>query len=452
VACLIGGLLPEEVLMVNSSLKRTRDVQGSDDGARIFHHTRYHQSSVRKKISRQNDRPSASVAIGSAVDKDTESDDVEIVNPRSKANSICPALPDVHGDTISSLLDLTSLCSQDDISARFDSISSALLSEYYLSVIHGSSRTDYEILELEFYLQKSGCHEDPFTHGSAEQERSGQWYFHRTPKRSNSSQASLAATVTGGYRGGTRKGLDLTFGGPVCTQTSSSAEPHIASGILRGGALLRTIRRSHDQKVISGPSLLVDEILRVCSASNISELVSVKWQGDIAALSAPSQPRSVYMYLRKRPASSLTTSPVFRSPRIGLDLSNPETKINLTHPRIVFVGKLYRYFTYPELLIVNGRVQTFVGLYLALVEGKKYKPGSLEFRNELTKLTGIKDMTVANYLSDYQFGFEKGNLADFIGAVGKGVSASASAYLRMMGTISGLLQNVSRRRRQHISG
>lgn len=414
--------------MVNGGLKRTRKDQDPDDNQIPTH---------RKKITRRNDRLSASVAIGSAVGEDTESDNVELADPRSNAS--CPALPNAHGDTINSLLDLTSLCSQDDISARFDSISSALLSNYYLSVIHGSSQTDYEILELEFYLQKSGCHEDPFTHGSAEQERSGQWYFHRVPKRSNSSQANLAATVAGGYRGGTRKGLDLTFGGPVCTQTSSSAEPNITSGILRGGALLRTIRRFHDQKVISGPSLLVDEILRVCGASNISELVSVKWKGDIAALSAPSQSRSVYMYLRKRPASSLAISPVFRSPRIGLDLSNPETKANPTHPRIFFVGKLYRHFTYPELLIANGRAQTFVGLYLALVKGKKYEPGSLKFRNELSKLMGIKDTTLAKYLSDYQFGFEKGKLTNFVGAVGKGISASASAYLRMMGTLAMVL-------------
>lgn len=415
--------------MVNGDLKRTREDHDPDDEQIPTH---------RKKVSRLDDRPSASVAIGSAIEKDTEGDDVELVDPRS--NALCPALRDTNGDTISSLLDLTSLYSQDDISARFDSISGALLSEYYVSVIHGSSQTDYEILELEFYLQKSGCHEDPFTHGSAEQERSGQWYFHRAPKRSNSSQANLATTVAGGYRGGTRKGLDLTFGGPVCTQTSSSGEPGITSAILRGGALLRTVRRLQDQKVISGPSLLVDEILRVSSASSISELVSVKWQGDIAALSLPSQPRSIYMYLRKRPPSSLATSPVFRSPRIGLDLSNPETKANPTHPRIVFVGKLYRYFTYPELLIANGRIQTFVGLYLALVEGKKYEPGSLKFRNDLRKLTGMKDTTLAKYLSDYQLGFEKGKLADFVGARGKGISASASAYLRMMGTLATVLE------------
>lgn len=91
-------------------------------------------------------------------------------------SSTCPQPNENHThDDIDSLLDFTSSCSQDEISARFDSISNSLLSKYYLSIVHDSSQTDYEVLELEFYLQKSGCHEDPFTHGNADQERSGQW-------------------------------------------------------------------------------------------------------------------------------------------------------------------------------------------------------------------------------------------------------------------------------------
>lgn len=35
----------------------------------------------------------------------------------------------------------------------------------------------FEILELEFYLWKYEIHEDPFTHGSEEQKRSGKWYI-----------------------------------------------------------------------------------------------------------------------------------------------------------------------------------------------------------------------------------------------------------------------------------
>ena len=127
------------------------------------------------------------------------------------------------------------------------------------------------------------------------------------------------------------------------------------------------MRRCHDQKVISGPLLLVDEILRLCSASNINELVSAKWKGDIYALSIPRKPRRTYMYLRKRPASSLVTSRIFCSPRIGLDLSNQETRATSSHPRVVFVGKLYRRVTHPELFIANGRAKTFVGLLLTVV-------------------------------------------------------------------------------------
>jgi hypothetical protein len=53
----------------------------------------------------------------------------------------------------------------------------------------------------------------------------------------------------------------------------------------------------------------------------------------------------------------------------------------------------------------------------------------------------MKDTTLAKYLSDYQHGFEKGKLADFVaGALGKGASSSASAYLRMMGTLATVLE------------
>jgi len=37
------------------------------------------------------------------------------------------------------------------------------------------------------------------------------------------------------------------------------------------------------------------------------------------------------MYLHKRPASSLVTSRIFHFPRIGLDLSNQETKATSSH-------------------------------------------------------------------------------------------------------------------------
>ncbi|KAH7918351.1 hypothetical protein BV22DRAFT_1076286 [Leucogyrophana mollusca] len=334
------------------------------------------------------------------------------------------------------LLDFSALTSQSDILARFEDVANALLCEFHIVLVRGGIQTEYEILELEFYLQKSGCHEDPFTHGSEEQERSGQWYFHRAPKRGGS-QPALSATVAGGYRGGTRKGMDLTLGGPVTSKyfAGEGKASSTSATVLRGGALLRTLRRLSDGKVISGPSLLVDEILRASGASNINDLVTAKWNGDISASAPSTNGRAVSMSLRMKSPSTSTKKPrVFCSPRIGLDLSNLETSKSVTHPRVVFVGKPYRYFTHPHLLTANGRSQTFVGIYRA----SEHLDNESRLKKELCALTGIKEQTVAKYLSDYRLGYDEGNLASFVGPAGKGVCASTSMYLKMMGVLERL--------------
>ncbi|KAF8886942.1 hypothetical protein BD779DRAFT_541824 [Infundibulicybe gibba] len=91
------------------------------------------------------------------------------------------------------LLDITTAS---DISARFTDIADELLKRSHL--VFGE--VAFEFLEIEFYLN-SGRHKDPFTHGNEEQGVTGRWYFHR---------ASTSGTA--GFRGGTRKGFDLTFG------------------------------------------------------------------------------------------------------------------------------------------------------------------------------------------------------------------------------------------------
>ena len=56
----------------------------------------------------------------------------------------------------------------------------------------------HRFTEIEFYYH-GGTHLDPFTHRDPIQKSTGLWYFHRT---------------NGVYRGGSFKGVDLTFGGP----------------------------------------------------------------------------------------------------------------------------------------------------------------------------------------------------------------------------------------------
>ncbi|KIK99014.1 hypothetical protein PAXRUDRAFT_823236 [Paxillus rubicundulus Ve08.2h10] len=341
---------------------------------------------------------------------------------------------------ITSLLDFSGLTSLEDISSRFEAVAQELLCNSTLSVVRNGTRTDLEILELEFYLQKAGCHEDPFTHGSVEQERTGQWYFHRSPCRADTSQAGLPVTAAGSYRSGSRKGLDLTIGGPAATNVSRST-PNISVSV-RGGALLRTIRHCSDKKMICGPSLLVDEVLRLSGASSVDDLVNRVWDHDIAALSPPALERNTFMYLRRvnRNASSSVLPTVYRSPRIGLDLSNSETTDSITHPRVVFVGKLYRYFTRPEVLVSKGRMQTFVGLYTTLRQSNCHTEDPLKLKRELCKIMGLKEQNVSKYLADYGSGYQDGKLRAFVGPSGKGVCQSASEYLKMMGTLHKALQ------------
>ncbi|KAG6903603.1 hypothetical protein DXG01_016447, partial [Tephrocybe rancida] len=104
--------------------------------------------------------------------------------------------------------------------------------------------------------------------------------------------------------------MDLTVGGPTkMTASPYSDRPQASSEAAnsdsdkestRGGALLRSLRRLSDNKVISGPSLLVDEILRLSSAADIPELVEQKWAKDTSAFGS----RPVSLFLRPRSPSS----------------------------------------------------------------------------------------------------------------------------------------------------
>lgn len=77
--------------------------------------------------------------------------------------------------SLQQLLDLSALNHLSDITERFDQVGRALLHDFHLVIQHGDVETSFKILELEFYLQKAECHEDPFTHGSEEQKVSGRW-------------------------------------------------------------------------------------------------------------------------------------------------------------------------------------------------------------------------------------------------------------------------------------
>ncbi|KAJ3573707.1 hypothetical protein NP233_g2259 [Leucocoprinus birnbaumii] len=360
------------------------------------------------------------------------------------------------------LLDFSALEDEVAISSRFDVIAQVFMHEYQLVVGHNGDETPFEIQEMEFYLQKAGCHEDPFTHGSEEQKVSGR-----------------CSTSLTGYRGGTRKGLDLTIGGPLPRNISpyfnrGANSPIPSNGIdegsqnalelngrLRGGILLRSLRslaqtgKSGDSNAgsVYGPSLLVDRILSLSGASSIPELVETIWAGDTNALIPPgaSSSQTTYLYLKHVTPSS---SPrIYKSPRIGLDLSHPGTTVPNAqstlldlHSRIRFLPKMYRYYTRPQEL-AKGRPQTLYGF---IHNNLKSRPdlsnhsisGDRALRSNVNEGMGLKNALIEKYLGEYDAGKKEGlkHLKLCIGPAGKGAADSPMSYLKMMGALDVVIQ------------
>lgn len=239
--------------------------------------------------------------------------------------------------------------------------------------------------------------------------------------------------------------MDLTIAGSPLSNTS----PYFPSPSLpenaprtRGGILLRSIRRTSDGTVISGPSLLVDHILVLSGSPTITDLVEQKWGGNISAFrhDPGGDESTVTMYLRPTTETRRNKPTVYRSPRIGLDLSHPGTTSAISHPRLAFLSKPYRYFVHPELLTANGRTHTFLGVLRSCLDSPKHRGDitGMLLKRDITEITGLKVNTVIKYTEDYTAGLNEGNISKFIGAAGKGASSSPAKYLRMMGALEAM--------------
>jgi hypothetical protein len=221
--------------------------------------------------------------------------------------------------------------------------------------------------------------------------------------------------------------MDLTFGSPVTLLPTSP--PETGSGSTRGGILFRTFRRIRDQKVVSGPSRLVDEILTQSGAQSILDLVQSKWKEDTFAFSstAPGSRPSLRIIPRKEPSA---TTHLFRCPRIGLDMSHRSTTNSPWDPRAAFVCKPYRYIVNPELLTLNGRPQTFLGVYDDLSHSSEDNPKKLA--NAIAGATGIQEKTVLKYIEHLGLGLEgKRAFGSFI----RKKTRSVADYLAMVGAV-----------------
>lgn len=202
------------------------------------------------------------------------------------------------------------------------------------------------------------------------------------------------------------------------------------------------------QTVVSGPSLLVDSILKYSGAESIDELVTEHWNGDISAFPSDSPRRSLSL-IQIPPSDAkvgLGVSQIYCSPRIGLDLTNPSARPLLSNPRVSFVQRRYRYFRQPTLLRTKGLAENFLGaMYHCLkVPGWSITELDRDWAILFKKQSVIADIErvtgktgAARWLKAFENGTQ-GKVERFCGAAGKTSKAGAEHTLSMYGAIAGL--------------
>lgn len=203
----------------------------------------------------------------------------------------------------------------------------------------------YRLTEIEFYYYWPG-HPDPFSHRDPVTLECGRWYFHRSH---------------GVYRGGSFKGVDVTFGG----------------GGTYGGILLRGVQ-TEAGAFIDGPSLLVDHLLAKTAQPNV------------ASLDAATAGRKVWD--AKSPleleATSREERPILRTARVGLSLKHAGNDPD----RQKFVLRPYRFLTEPK-RTAKGKPQMVLALYEQGLDVE-----------DIHERTGCPRTTVQRYIADYEAG------------------------------------------------
>jgi len=163
-----------------------------------------------------------------------------------------------------------------------------------------------QITEVEFYYQTSlnDIHNDPYVHGDDHQLTTECFYFHRQNGKS--------------YKGGTFKGLDITFGNGRDTY---------------GGILIRAVIFGNEY--IEGPCKVVDKILELSKCDSINKLVD----GSSVPLSINNKDQIMYIeYLEKGREDMM-----FSGPRVGLSL--PKSRFDA---KLNYILRPLRFTTYPN--------------------------------------------------------------------------------------------------------
>ena len=230
----------------------------------------------------------------------------------------------------------------------------------------------YRLAEVEFYY-RAPDHDDPFPHQANRLSRRNSWYFHRSGTS---------------YRGGTFKGLDLTFG--------SERAP--------GGVLLRALIDEDDQ-IISGPNNCVEHLLVATGTTGVADL-----DRRAGALDAwdPASPLALELAGKNPPAAG-----IYATARIGLSLR-----------RVRPTAAAARYLVAPYRFVIAPRRNPRGKPHLALA---LHAAGASVL--DVQRITGSPPGAIARYIA----GFERGRrLRDLTRFAGVPLDTTALAQLHGM--------------------
>jgi hypothetical protein len=240
----------------------------------------------------------------------------------------------------------------DVVSRWFDRIAARLLNGTRLVV----NRQPHRVTEIEFYLH-SFDHPDAFSHREPIQHHAGRWYFHRTH---------------GVYRGGSFKGIDVSFG------NKSSF----------GGILFRSIE-TPDGTLIDGPSLTVDHLMDLTGSQSVGQLDDV-----IGERLAWDETNPLHLEWFDPPVDRQ----VYRSARVGLSLKRARSP-DATR----FILLPYRYLTEPR-RIAKGKA--------LLVLARHVLGDDVE---RIAALTGCPRKSIERYAADFEAGKLEADFSSYFG-------------------------------------
>lgn len=234
---------------------------------------------------------------------------------------------------------------------NFTTLAQQFLNQTYLAI----AGENHRIVEIEFYYYNVK-HRDPFAHCHPLQLTENRWYFHRQGKS---------------YRGGTFKGVDLTFG----------------DDRTYGGILLRSLEQA-DGSLVNGSCNCVNYMLQRTDYETVAEL-------DAAIGDRHARDRNAPLFLQ---SADIPERPVFVTARVGLSLKRAQS-----HPDMpAYLLQPYRYLTTPR--ISKGKIYLVLALHL---QGRS--------QEEIRQLTKCPQSKLQQYFQAYNRGREQVNAAPYYG-------------------------------------